>query len=102
MNEAIIERIGQDPRYARLVARRSRFGWIMSAAMFAAFVGFIMLVAFDKAWLSQSIGDGVTSVGIPVGLGLIGFAILLTGLYVWRANSSYDDEMAAILRDAGQ
>lgn len=102
MNEAIIERIGRDPRYASLVARRSRFGWIMSAAMFAAFVGFIMLVAFDKTWLSQPIGEGVTSVGIPVGLGLIFFAIVLTGLYVRRANTRYDDEMAAILRDAGQ
>lgn len=102
MNEAIIKRIGQDPRYASLVARRSRFGWIMSAAMFAAFIGFILLVAFAKAWLAQPIGDGVTSVGIPVGLGLILFAIMLTGLYVRRANTRYDDEMAAILLDAGQ
>lgn len=102
MNEAIIDRISQDPRYAALVARRSRFGWIMSAFMFVAFVGFIMAVAFDKALLAAPIGDGVTSVGIPVGLGLIAFAIILTGIYVIRANTVFDREMAEILRDARQ
>ena len=43
------------------------------------------LIAFDKSFLARPIGGGVTSLGIPVGVGLILLAILLTGLYVRRA-----------------
>lgn len=102
MNEAIVERIKRDARYTSLVARRSRFGWMMSVVMFTAFVGFTLLVAFKKEWLAVPLGDGVTSMGIPVGVGLIVFAILLTGVYVFRANTVFDREMAEILRDARQ
>ena len=47
------------------------------------------------------IGDGVTSIGIPIGLGLILLAIALTGLYVAYANRHHDAQMAAILKDHG-
>ena len=43
---------------------------------------------------------GVTSIGIPIGLGLILLAIALTGLYVAYANRHHDAQMAAILNDA--
>ncbi len=102
MEEDVITRVKRDSRYHALVARRSRFGWIMSAMMFAVFVGFTLLVAFDKALLAAPIGAGVTSIGIPLGLGVIAVAILLTGIYVARANRVYDREMAEILTDAGQ
>ena len=101
MNDEIIDRIRRDPRYHALVRRRLRFGWMLAIAMFGAFVGFTLLIAFDQALLAAPIGDGVTSIGIPVGLGLIIFAIALTGVYVLRANRVYDREMAAILTDAG-
>jgi len=74
----------------------------MSAAMFFAFVAFTMLVAFKKDWLAAPIGTGVTSVGIPVGLGLIALAIVLTGIYVIRANTVFDRQMTEILKDARQ
>lgn len=100
MHDDIMERISRDARYTDLVMRRSRFGWTMSAVMFASFVGFTILVAFKKDWLATPIGDGVTSIGMPIGLGLIAFAVLLTGIYVVRANIVYDRQMADILRDA--
>jgi uncharacterized membrane protein (DUF485 family) len=36
------------------------------------------------------IGNGVTTVGIPVGLLVIASAFVLTGIYVRRANSEFD------------
>ena len=36
-------------------------------------------------------GAGVTTLGIPIGLGVIVFTVLITGLYVRRANSEFDD-----------
>jgi uncharacterized membrane protein (DUF485 family) len=97
--DSVIAAIAGDPRYEALVRERGRLGWILSALIFFTFVGYLGLIAFDKAALAQPIGGGVTSVGIPVGLGLIVFTILVTALYVRRANGSYDARLAEILRD---
>jgi uncharacterized membrane protein (DUF485 family) len=87
-----------DPRYQQLVRRRGRFTLVLTIVMLIAYFGYVALVAFDKAFLARPIGGGVTSLGIPVGVGLILLAILLTGLYVRRANRNYDPLVKA-LRD---
>lgn len=98
-DEALIAAVASDPRYVDLVARRVRLGWTLSAIIFVAFVGYLLLIAFDKALLGAPIGSGVTSIGIPIGLGLILLAIALTGLYVAHANRHHDAQMAQILKD---
>jgi uncharacterized membrane protein (DUF485 family) len=92
------EEVLADPRYQQLVQRRGRFTWTLSIIMLTAYFGYIALVAFDKSLLARPIGDGVTSLGIPVGVGLILLAILLTGLYVRRANRDYDPLVDALRR----
>ncbi|MFN3433624.1 MAG: DUF485 domain-containing protein [Sphingomonas sp.] len=100
MTDAELQRIADDPRYRRLVRARGRFGWLLSAIMVAAYVGFVLLVAFDKAFLAQPIvAGGVTSLGILVGFGLILLAIVLTGLYVARANRDYDAALAVLVAE---
>jgi uncharacterized membrane protein (DUF485 family) len=84
-------RIVKDPRYQELKARRSRFGWLLAVAMLIVYYGFILLVAFDKPLLATRLGEGVTTIGIPLGLGVIVFTIVITGIYVRRANREYDD-----------
>lgn len=96
---ALIAALAADPRYADLVSRRARLGWSLSAVIFFVFVGYLMLIAFDKAALGAPIAGGVTSIGIPVGLGLILLAIALTGSYVAHANSHHDKQMAALLEE---
>lgn len=90
-----------DPRYERLLERRGRFTWTLSIVMLIAYFGYIALVAFDKAVLARPIGSGVTSLGIPVGVGLILLGILLTGIYVRRANREFDPLVNA-LRDGDE
>ncbi|GFE75068.1 DUF485 domain-containing protein [Novosphingobium sp. TCA1] len=99
--EALIAAIAADPEYQALVRRRARLGWWLTALVFCAFVGYLLLIAFDKALLGTPIGTGVTSIGIPIGLGLILLAIALTGIYVAQANRHYDARMVAILKDHG-
>lgn len=96
--EARYDEVLDDPRYRRLVKRRGRFTWTLTLIMLAAYFGYIALIAFDKPVLARPIGGGVTSLGIPVGVGLILLAILLTGLYVRRANKEFDPLVRA-LRD---
>ncbi len=91
-------RIVKDPRYQELKARRSRFGWLLAVAMLIVYYGFILLVAFDKPLLATRLGEGVTTIGIPLGLGVIVFTIVITGIYVRRANREYDDLTEQITR----
>jgi uncharacterized membrane protein (DUF485 family) len=83
-------RILNDPRYAQLKSRRTRFGWMLTIAMLVVYYGFILLVAFDKPFLATRLGAGVTTVGMPIGLAVIVFTVIITGIYVRRANSEYD------------
>jgi uncharacterized membrane protein (DUF485 family) len=91
-------RIVKDPRYQELKARRSRFGWLLAVAMLIVYYGFILLVAFDKPLLATRLGEGVTTLGMPLGLGVIVFTIVITGIYVRRANREYDDLTEQITR----
>ncbi|HET9018909.1 MAG TPA: DUF485 domain-containing protein [Acetobacteraceae bacterium] len=81
--------VRRNPAFAELEARRGRFSWTIAIVMLAVYYGFILLVAFDKGLLGMPVGGGIT-LAFPVGLGVILVAILLTGLYVLRANGEYD------------
>ena len=58
--------------------------------MLVVYYGFILLVAFNKEFLSQRLGEGVMTMGMPIGLAVIVFTIVITAIYVKRANSEFD------------
>jgi uncharacterized membrane protein (DUF485 family) len=90
MSPEILERVKRDRRFQELVEKRTRFAWILSAATFAIYFGFIFIIAFAPGLLGTPVGDGVTTIGIPLGLFVIVSAFVLTGIYVYRANSEFD------------
>ena len=90
MTPDLFERVKRDRRFQELVAKRTRFAWALSAAMLAIYFGFIFIIAFAPRSLGTTIGAGVTTVGIPLGLLVIVSAFVLTGVYVRRANSEFD------------
>ena len=100
MDTQLAERIARDPNYQALVSKRSRFGWWLTLAMMIAYYGFILLVAFDKELLATRLGDGVMTLGIPIGFGVIVFTIAITAYYVNRANSEFDELADKVVREA--
>ena len=100
MEATLAERIAADPNYQKLRTQRSSFGWQLTIAMLVVYYGFILLIAFDKAFLAKPLGDGVTSIGIPIGLGLILFTIVITIYYIRRANGEFDRLTHEILEEA--
>lgn len=74
----------------------------MTTIMLVAYFGYVLLIAFNKELLARPIGDGVTSVGIPLGFGIIILGIVLTAAYVHRANSEYDALLQAVLDDTSE
>ena len=98
MEMDLARRIASHPKYQELKAKRTRFGWWLTLAMMVVYYGFILLVAFDKEFLSKRLGDGVMTLGIPIGFGVIVFTIVITAIYVKRANSEFDDLTAEIAK----
>jgi uncharacterized membrane protein (DUF485 family) len=92
----LASKIANHPKYQELRAKRTGFGWWLTLAMMVVYYGFIMLVAFNKPFLSQRLGDGVMTVGIPLGFGVIVFTVIITAYYVRRANSEFDELTDAI------
>lgn len=102
MTDPVIEKIQRHPKYLELRSKRSSFGWVLTVLMLIVFFGYISLIAFNKPFLAQPIGAGVTSLGIPIGMGVIVFTVLITAFYVRRANSEFDDLTADILKDVSK
>lgn len=100
MDETTLHRIAADPTYQELRSRRLRFGWMLTIAMLVVYYGFIAIIAFDKELLAARIGNGVMTWGIPIGFGVILFTIIVTAIYVMRANSEYDELTERIRREA--
>jgi uncharacterized membrane protein (DUF485 family) len=102
MTDPTVARIQANPKYQELKSKRSSYGWILTLLMMLVYYGFIALIAFDKAFLAKPLGAGVTTVGIPIGFGVIVFTILITGLYVRRANTEFDALNEQILKESAK
>lgn len=100
MTDPVADKIQRNPKYALLKHKRNRLGVTLTLLMLVVYYGYIALIAFDKSFLAQPIGEGVTSLGIPIGLAVIIFTIVITGIYVRRANGEFDTLTKEILKDA--
>jgi len=92
MQQELVDKIKNNPKYHELVSKRSRFAWILSIIMLVIYYAFIMVIAFSPQTLAMKISEAsVITIGIPIGILIIISAFLLTGIYVWRANGEFDN-----------
>ena len=89
------DEIIQSAEFQALVATKGAVSAVLSVIMLAVYFGFILVLAFNKQILGTVLGPGM-SLGIPVGLGVILLAWVLTGVYVFWANDKYDSAVASI------
>lgn len=95
MNSDIVKDILANPKYQELIQKRGRFAWILSIIVLVVYFGFVLIVAFDPKLLAIKL-YGVTTLAIPVGVAIIIMSFVLTGIYVKRANSEFDDMVTEI------
>ena len=101
MDDSQIARIQRDPNYIELVSARKSFGWTLAIIMLVIYYGYIALVAFFPNAIAVNATGSIT-VGLYLGVAIILSAIVLTGVYVARANSRFDDLTAAIVSAAAK
>jgi uncharacterized membrane protein (DUF485 family) len=99
----ITDRIASNPKFQEFVAKRNNYSIVMSICMIIVYFGYILLIAFNKEFLATKVSEGaVMSVGIPMGLGVLVFTIIITAIYVRRANTEFDAEKDAIIAEASK
>lgn len=86
--------------FKSLVRQRWLVSLSLTFAMLLIYFGFIGILAFDKDILFRKIGEHIT-LSIPVGIGVILIAWILTGAYVVWANRYYDDVVADMKKKLG-
>jgi len=92
MNKELVDKIKNNPDYQKLVSKRSGFAIKLTIMMLVVYFTFILTIAFYPSALGAPISaDSVTSIGIPIGMAIIVFAFILTGIYTKRANGEFDD-----------
>jgi uncharacterized membrane protein (DUF485 family) len=84
----------QSEEFRRLVSRRWTVSIVLLICLFVLYYGYILLIAFDKPFLAQKIGES-TTLGIPLGVGVIVGSWVLTAIYVLWANG-HDVEVARL------
>lgn len=89
LNQRDVREILASEEFKALVRKRMSVSLLLTFIMLAVYFGFILTIAFNKELLAAKIGDTLT-VGLPIGIGIIVFAWLLTGVYTRWANHSYD------------
>jgi uncharacterized membrane protein (DUF485 family) len=90
MDALNLSHIRSNPKFIELERKRNAFSWSLAVVMIVIYAIFIGLVAFDHSFLAEPIGAGPITLAFPLGLGVIAAAIILTGVYVVRANSEFD------------
>ncbi len=78
--------------FKKMVSRRWTISILLTLALFVTYYGFILLIAADKSFLARRIGE-VTTLGIPLGVGVILVSWILTAAYVTWANRVHDVEV---------
>jgi len=109
MDEVQVNQILENPKFKEMVSRKSSLSWSLTIIMLIVYVGFMLLVGYNKEFLMSSVSGGVTTVGMPLGLSIIVLSFILCGVYSYIANNKLDAlneeamrEVEAIANEKGQ
>jgi uncharacterized membrane protein (DUF485 family) len=100
MQDDLVTRVTSNPKYQELKSKRASFGGWLTVSMMVVYYGFILLVAYNKPFLATKIGGGIITMGMPLGIGVLVYTIVITIIYVRRANSEYDDLTQQVVKAA--
>ncbi len=96
-------KIQSNPKFHALVKRRNSLGWTLSIIECIMYFGFILMIAFTPDILTNPISpDSVIPFGMILGVGIIVVSCVLTGIYVFKANNSFDPIVHEIIEEASK
>lgn len=105
MIEPTLKKISESDEYKALVETRKKANKPLALAMLLVYYVYILVIAFSPETLATPIGDGPTTLGIVVGLGIILFTFVITGIAVHTANKQLEpltDALHKKLEEGGE
>ncbi len=98
MDQKTITGVLKNPEFQKMAKKKSRLGWWLSGIMFVVYVVYILYIGISPESFATPIADGgVTSIGIYIGMFVIVFAFVITGVYVHKANGEFDKETQDVI-----
>ncbi len=92
-----VHEILEDEEFKSLSGQKNTISIILTILELVLYFGFIGLIAFNKPFLAQKLsGEGATTIGIPIAVGTILGSWVFTGIYIFWANSKYDEQVKNI------
>jgi len=89
LSNELVRRVQADPNFIELEKKRDSLGITLSILMLVIYYGYVMMLAFAKPFLGIIV-SGVITLAFPVGMFVLLSAIVITGIYVNRANTEFD------------
>jgi uncharacterized membrane protein (DUF485 family) len=91
-----------DSVFRELALARAKLRWGLSIVTLILFFGFIALISTAKSALGANVAGSDIPLGLALALSVIVLVVLLTGLYVQRSNSRFDELARGLNRRFGQ
>jgi len=96
-----VEKIASNPKYKELVRKRSSFAWFLTLCVLVVYYGFICVIAYAPSFLGTPISEGgIATIGFPIGVAVIVFAIITAFVYVSRANGEFDNLTKQLIEES--
>lgn len=96
------EDILNDPDFIQLSSQKDTISLILTVLELVLYFGFIYLVAEHKPFLAQKMSvGGAATIGIPIAVGTIALSWIFTGIYIWWANTKYDEMVKRVIEKVG-
>lgn len=97
------ERIGASPLFEKLVRGRNRFSLLLSAIILIVYYSFVLFASAAPSEFATPVTEGSRwPIGLLIGWGIQAFAFLMTGIYVSRANSHFDEMTRTVVMEASR
>lgn len=103
MSDPTYDKVVAHPKFAELMKKRNRFALLLSAIVLGVYYTYVMIAALAPATFAAPIGEGYTwCLGLLAGFIIQGFAFVMTGVYVRRANGEFDAINRTLIEEAGR
>lgn len=98
MSKQHYEHIRKNQKFQDLVAKRSKLSWTLAVLIMIVYYSFILVIAFSPNLFGIPISDDSTITwGIIIGIAIILFTFVITGIYVHKANTSFDQILEEVV-----
>jgi len=92
MDKSSMSRVLDHPEFKKMEQEKNRMRWFFSFLVFAVYVTYITYIGMNPDFFGRPLFEGsVVTIGIYAGIFIIVFSVVLTGVYVRKANRKFDE-----------